>query len=1138
MYYNVLSVAKFLLFLLLCGVSVIPSLAQQPLASVRSVANTHAQDDKTMSLDQVLEKIKAQHQVTFGYQEDLVAGKAVNTQRWKKQELKQALETVLKPHGLEFKQLDEVHFVITPKENKLPKKILPKEVGADDNQYVPNKVSMLTSLDPLSVQEHMRLAQTISGQVTDGESGEPLPGVNVLAKGTTTGTVTGVDGNYRLTVADDITTLVFSSIGYMSQEVEINGRSTIDINMSPDIQSLEEIVVVGYGTQKAKDVTGAIARADMDAISEQPNVSVMEGLQGTVPGLNVSQVNQAGQNPSISIRGQTSLSGEQAPLIVVDQVIYRGALIDINPNDIKSVDVLKDASATAIYGSQAANGVIMITTKSGGAAGGKPVISYSGQYSFQQPHYELRAQTNPDRFMEKIAHSDIFQSRTEVSGYLEPNPDWTETTNFKTSHEIRQFNLGRSFDWYDYVTNDNPYTTTHNVSIANSTEYNNYFTSIGYTRQDGHLIDEYYERINGRINLGSAITDWLDVDVQSFISLSDYGPQTFGLADRYLEPFAHPYDEDGQLVDRPTGNPVNPIIEAGADVEDKRLNINANLTGTVQLPVEGLNYKLRFGNNYQTIDNNYFGAHGSSFQGYGYKRHDKEYTWSLDNILSYSKIFNNGHEIDVTLLYGVEERALSFTNAEGSNFAKDVLGFNRLQAAAADQQRVTSGGWKESSLYNMGRISYKLLDRYLITGTIRRDGFSGFSEKNKFGTFPSLAVGWVISEESFMHSLSDWVSFLKLRASYGTTGNRTIGRYQTLAEVSGGPGYVTADGSPLFTQWISALESPDLRWEKTTGVNLGVDFSVNNGRLKGSINYYNNNTTDLLYEVDIPGVSRFEIFPDNLGEIHNEGIELSLSSVNIQRNNFTWTTDFNFSSNRNRINTLLGFDVDGDGEEDDLVSEGLFIGQSTGVIYDYQIDGIWQVDDEIPNGYEFGAYRVVDLNDDNAIDGNDRKIIGNRLPAYRFGINNVLNYEKFTFRLFINSVQGGKDRYLGEESFYDFQIYNQENHFNITFPEGIDYWTPENPGAKYQRPGIKGSGGIAGTRYSPRSFVRLRNVSLSYNLGSVEWASIQDVKITLSGRNLLTITDWEGWDPETGQGITRTGRPVMESYSLGINVTF
>ncbi len=1008
----------------------------------------------------------------------------------------------------------------------------------DDNIFVSKRKMLQSSVTEIVSSNISLQTREISGYVTSDDDEEGLPGVNVIVKGTSQGTVTDVQGNYTLQVPEDGAVLVFSSVGFIENEETVGNRSVINIILTADVTALDEIVVVGYGTQKKSDLTGAISSADMESMDTQPNVSFLEGLQGTVPGLNVGQVDVAGESPTLSIRGRTSISGEQDPLIVLDGVIYRGALVDINPGNIKSIDVLKDASASAIYGSQAANGVVLITTNSGNQADGKPIINYSGMYSFQRPNHELRAEVNQDKFMLKIEHSDILQSRIPSSGYLDRNPDWDETTNFKTSHEIRQFNAGRSFDWYDHIARDNPFTVSHNISLSNSTKNNNYYAAIGYTDQSGYMIDESYKRINGRINLFTTVTKWLDIDIQTFLTTSDYGPQTYNTNDRYIEPFATPYNEDGELELRPYGNPVNPIIEATAIVDDKRLTLNGNITGTVYLPLEGLKYQLRFGNNYIQSDNNYFGSFDANFTGLGYKENENQYTYSLDNILTYSKEFKGIHQIDATLLYGMEERNNRFTRAEGSNFANYALGFDRLQAAAADQQRVSSGGWKESSTYGMARISYKLLNRYLINGTIRRDGFSGFSENNKYGNFPSVAVGWVLSEESFLGNAPNWVNWLKLRGSYGTTGNRTIGRYQTLAEVSGEFGYVSADESSLYTQWISGLESPDLKWEKTTGINLGFDFRLLKERLNGSIEYYNSNTTDLLYNVDIPGINRFEIFPDNLGEIHNEGLEILLSSVNIKKNGFTWSSDLTFSRNRNKIKSLLGFDIDGDGNEDDLTSEGLFIGESLGVIYDFQIDGIWQLDDEIPSGYEFGSYKVLDLNDDGVRDGDDRTIVGNDLPAYRWGLNNVLSYNNWTLRFFINSIQGGNERYLGEDTMYDFDIFNNETHFNASFPNNIEYWTPENPDAKYQRPGIKGSGGIAGTRYSPRSFVRLRDISLAYNFDVDKLKFIENLRITLSGRNLITITNWEGWDPETGEGITKSGRPVMESYSLGLNVTF
>ncbi|QGY45212.1 SusC/RagA family TonB-linked outer membrane protein [Maribellus comscasis] len=974
---------------------------------------------------------------------------------------------------------------------------------------------------------------TISGTVSDTK-GVPLPGVTVVVQGTTNGTVTDANGYYTIKAkTGDI--LGFSFIGMKSIEIPVNNQSEINAILEADVIGIDEVVAIGYGTQKKEDLTGSIASGDMDAVLAQPNLSVLEGLQGMVPGLNIGQSNQAGENPSLSIRGQSTLSGEQDPLIVLDGVIFRGNLIDVNPSDIKSISVLKDASARAIYGSQASNGVIQIVTTTGK---GEASIKYSGRFSIQSPHNQLRAETNGEKFMQKIAYSDIQQSRTAESGYLEANPDWTETTNFKTSHEIRQYELGRTYDWYDGVTTDNPYTTSHNISVSNATEKNNYFSSIGYTKQDGHMLDEHYERINGRINLSSKLTNWLELDIQSFLTLSDYGPQTYSPADRYLEPFATPTEEDGTLVQRPAGNAINPQIEAKADVEDKRFNLGANITGNVYLPIEGLKYQMRFGNNYLTTRKNFFDESGNSFTGLAYKRYDIEYTMSLDNIVSYNQTFNDIHQIDVTLLYGIEKREQEYTRAEGAGFANTVLGFDRLQAADASLQTIESGGWKESSLYNMGRISYKLMNKYLVNATIRRDGFSGFSEANKFGYFPSLALGWVISEEPFLNKSSDWLNWLKLRVSYGATGNRTIGRYDTLAQVSGESGYITSDGSSIYTQWISALESPNLRWEKTTGINLGVDFRLFDSRLNGSLDYYNNNTTDLLYNVNIPGVSRFQVFPDNLGKIHNHGVELQITSVNIRKKDFSWTTDFNFSRNRDIIKELLGFDLDGDGKEDDLISEGLFINESLGTIYDYKINGIWQLDDDIPDGYEFGSYRVVDLNNDSKYDADDKTILGNEQPSYRFSINNIVNYKNWTLRLFINSVQGGNGWYLGEDTMYGFLIFNQENHFNITFPTDIDYWTPENPNAKYQRPGINGSSGIAGTRYTSRSFIRLKDLSISYTLAPRRIEFVKSMRFILSGRNLLTLTKWPGWDPETGEGLTRNGRPVMESYSLGIDVTF
>ena len=989
---------------------------------------------------------------------------------------------------------------------------------------------------------------SVTGTITSAASGEPLPGVNVLVEGTQQGTATDANGTYRITGIEAGTYTVRASfVGYgdeTEEGVEVTARdsTTVDLVMQQEATGLDEVVVVGYGTQQRKDLTGSISSAQVDEVAPT-DVSVMQSLQGSIPGLSVGQVDEAGESPNILIRGRTSLSGAEAPLIVVDDVVYRGNITDLNPNNIESIDVLKDASAAAVYGSQAANGVIVITTKkSGSTVGEGPTVTFSSQAALQEPWRELRAQS-PEAFMEKIVHSDLEQARTEESGYTERNPDWAETTNFKTNHEVEAFEAGQAFDWYEQVTANTPYTTKQNISVANQTETSNYFVSGGVTRQQGYVRDEGYTRLNARANLGSEVTDWLDIDFQSFVTVSRYDPQMYTPFDRYIEPYAHPYEiEDGgvtgTLVQRPYGNPPNPLIEAQSDSEDRRLNLNGTVVFNVALPVEGLSYQGNVYNSYRTNSDYFFGPHVSNFQGGGHKNYSRSYDLTSDHVLNFERTLADVHDVDVTLLFGLERRSNNYTNASASNFARQVLGYNRLQDGASDQQTVDTGGWQESSLYSMGRLQYVFDDKYLLTATLRRDGFSGFSEEHKWGYFPSVAVGWVLTEESFFDGI-DWLGRLKLRASYGTVGNRTIGRYQTLAKVDLGAGYVDAAGSSMLTQHISALASPSLRWERTTGIDIGIDYNILNGRISGTFDYYNKNTTNLLYEVDIPAMTGFETFPDNLGRIHNHGIEMEISSANIRRPEFEWSTDLVFSRNRNSIDELLGFDVDGDGREDDLVSEGLFIGEPLSAIYDYEIDGLWQMGEDIPDGYEFGSYKVVDRNGDGEITPDDRTIVGATAPAYRFGIRNNLRYQNWSLSFFINSVQGGGDRYLGEDTLYGLGIFNNETHFNRTFPAGLDYWTPSNTDARYQRPGISGASGLAGTRYAPRSFIRLQNARLQYrfNTGFLQGWGANNLDVYISGRNLITLTNWNGWDPETGAGIDNSSRPVMRAYSIGLNLT-
>ncbi len=980
--------------------------------------------------------------------------------------------------------------------------------------------------------------QQLTGRVTDSQTGETIPGVSVIIRGTTTGTITDADGIYSLSNVPDDAVLVFSYVGMITRQVLVEGRDEINVTLEPDMIGIEEVVAIGYGTMRRSDLTGSVVRADIETFRDSPNTSIIQSLHGSVPGLSVGQVNQAGQEPGMLIRGQSSLSGELSPLIVVDGVIFRGNMIDINPNDIESIDILKDASSAAIYGSQASNGVILITTTKSGGIDGKPTVNYTSSYSFQNPVKELRPPT-PDGFYKQKEETNIYSSRIAESGYLEKNPNWLITNTFTSSEEVLAYHDGRTSDWYSELTNDNMFTQNHNLSLSNSTRYNNYLISIGFFDQAGYMLNDDYNRINARINIDNTITDWLIVGVQSFFTTSDYSGQEINPNYRFISPYSTIHDQHGNLAQIVSGSVINPFIQAKANYLDKRRNFFGNIYADIDIPfIEGLSYRLNFSNNYRTTSEYYFREYASTFQGQGSKTEGNGYDWSTDNIISYNRIFNDIHNINLSLVYGLEKRSYNSTRALGSIYDTSILGYNRLQLANSDRQEAISSAWEESSLYSMMRIFYGFDNKYLLTGTIRRDGFSGFSEENKFGLFPSISTAWVVSEESFLNE-SPWLDYLKVRLSYGSVGNRTIGRYQTLARVAGGFDYMTITGSPVFVQGITSMASPNLKWETTTGINAGFDFGFAR-IIHGSIDYYNNNTTNLLYEVDIPAISRFEKFPDNLGRLHNQGLEMNITSINIRRSDLEWNSTFKFSRNRNTLKELLGFDLTGDGKEDDLISEGLFIGESIDAIYDFKIDGKWQVGDNIPAGFDLGQYRTVDLNGDGEITPDDKTIIGYRSPAYGFSIQNSIRYRDWTLMIFINSLQGGKNHYFAEDTHSSFSTINSSSYYRFILPDGIDYWTPENPDARYQRPDIQIVESLQGRLFAQRSFVRLQDLSLSYNVppNLIDRYGINNLRVYFHGKNLLTLTKWNGWDPETGQTIDRGGRPVIKSYTIGLNVEF
>ena len=985
----------------------------------------------------------------------------------------------------------------------------------------------------------------VSGKVID-ETGEGLPGVSVLEKGTTNGTVTDIDGNYSLSVQSGAI-LVFSFVGYATQEIFVGDQSIIDISMESDIALLSEIVVVGYGTQKRSDVTGSVASANIDAFRDQPNVSIIQSLQGTVAGLNVGAVTNAGENPSLSVRGRNTFARDENgqligndPLIVLDGIIYRGSLIDINPSDVASVDVLKDASSQAIYGSQAANGVILITTKTGKKEK-KPVFNFSTAYTMQTPSSNLTP-LNRQEYLDRNANIYGYLSDDiNDPGFTQRDPDFDPRTSFTIPAIIEGFDDGTDTDWLDLAT-QNASLYNANVSMAGSTEATSYFISAGYTDQKGYLRNDTYNRVNLRANFETDITDWFSLGMQSFVSAGDYSGQAANLRNATIfSPLVKPYDEEGNLIPFPMdGSDPNPLIGLEVDNLDKRLNLSGTFYGEVRVPfIEGLSYRLNVSTNHRTRRFYNFNRFEQSGQGSARKFHDFNRDRTIDNIITYSRRFNDIHDVNVTLLYGHENRIGDNTDARAGTFLNPVLGYNSLEGGDNDRRDVRSGAYEENALYQLGRLNYQLKDKYLITLSVRRDGFSGFGTNNKFGTFPSAAVGWVLSNEDFFANFASKIDNLKLRASYGSSGNRSVGRYQTLARVNAGFEYVFGDRS-AFGQRIAELANDDLGWETTTGLNLGLDFGIFDNRITGEVNYYDTKTEGILVNIALPRVSNFADITSNIGEVENHGLEITLSSVNMKVNDFTWKSTVIFSRNRNQIASIRGVDNDGDGVEDDDISSSLFIGESIRAIYGYTIDGIYQVGDEIPDGFQPGNYIIRDQNSDNEITPlDDRTILGYAEEDYRFSILNELTYKRFGLGIFINSIQGGKDFYKAfNEPVLTEAAWGSGVIQNFNSVKEFDFWTPANTGAQYA--GVRNTTQRDPRQLQQRSFVRLQDVNLSYSLPEnlLRKYGVNNARVFFSAKNLITLTDWEGVDPETGAGFATWASPVMRSYSLGLNMTF
>ena len=965
--------------------------------------------------------------------------------------------------------------------------------------------------------------RTISGTVT-GATG-PLDGISVVAKGTSQGTSTDMNGEYSVQVNAGAI-LVFSSVGYQTLEISTDNRTIIDVELSSLAKVNDEVVVIGYGSQSRRNVTGAISKVDMKTTEALPNTNVTQALRGRVAGVQFTDNGRPGQNGSILIRGPRSLSAANNPLIILDGAFFNGSLIDINANDIASMEVLKDASASAIYGSRAANGVILITSKKGTSE--KPTIGVNLFYGRSEWAKKMKL-LSPERYLEKS-----MEIRRLRNIPYDPN----DPSTFLTISEAEKYHNGKTIDPYDMVSQQGQIMSA-DVSVARKTKLTNYYMSASMSKEKGLIYNDNIKRFSVRLNLESKITDWLTLGTRTMFSENDQSGIPANLSQVLRQsPFGTWYREDGTptqfTVPEDQGASPNPLRDAYLMSNDYvRSNLNANFYAEVKIPkIKGLTYKLNFTNNYRWVreyiatrqDIYLTGTNNSAAS----KRNWRANDWVVENILDYNFKIGDAHKFGLTLLYGENRDFEETTTANADQLEFDAFGWNRLNVGAL--QTVSSSAQKVTGVSSMARLNYRFLDRYLLTLTARRDGSSVFAANNKYATLPSVAVSWIASEEDFLRDIS-FINFLKLRASYGAVGNQAISPYQSLSRASISR-YVFGSESALGI-YPSSIPNSELKWETTYIANIAADFQLFNSRIGGTIELYDMNTHDLLVERSIPIMTGYSSIWTNLGQVNNRGIEVTLNTLNIKSGKFEWSTDLVFSRNKNKIVSLYGTDADGDGKEDDDIGNRWFIGQPIDIYYDYEFDGIYQEGDQLPAGYQVGFARFKDLNKDGKVEANnDRTIIGQGgQPKFRWGITNNFTYGDFRLSVFINAMQG----WIATFNELDFLNNSLDPVRPVNMYDG-GWWTPENK--SNTRPSLEYRRSVLGHNfYASRNFIRIQDVSLSYNFPTsiLKKYGLTRLNAFVSGKNLATFTKWPGHNPES---ISSERYPIARTYAAGFKLEF
>ncbi|MBC7889753.1 MAG: TonB-dependent receptor [Ferruginibacter sp.] len=976
-------------------------------------------------------------------------------------------------------------------------------------------------------------AFAIRGKINN-EEGKPMANVSIVEKGTTNGTTTKEDGSFTLDVANGNIILLVSYVGFKSQEINVKGRNSIDITLQEEKNAMDEVVVVGYGTQRRKDVTGSVSSVPKSRLSQLPVTNLFHAIEGSVAGVGVVQNSAVpGRTATVQVRGLNSITANSSPLLVVDGIpLSQDASInDINSNDVASMEILKDASAVAIYGVRGSNGVILITTKRGGSA--KSVIRYSA-YAGSEDLAHILEPASPQAYLQKWVDYKKQQNLSDTSIL----PNLFERNNYYAGN--------KPVDWINEVMQSGVI-QDHNLSISGGSKDAKFYISGEYMKEKGPIKGYQYNRASLRSNLDINVTDYLSVGTSLFYTANNYdgGRSNFYLA-AAMSPYAQLYNANGGYEIFPMSPEIlytNPLLGLNTDRVSRSNNLNGNAYLELK-PVKGLKYRLNAGYSYiPSRSGNYSGRNANSPLGTASVSSSESKYWIVENILSYTKDWKK-HHFDFTGLYSAQQKEYIANATNATGFINDQLSFNNLGAGAT----VSAGGIFDNftgsyrdvkkNASQMGRINYSYNSRYLLTLTARRDGSSVFgANTTKYGVFPSIGLGWNISSENFMRDLL-FVNSLKLRGSYGKTGNEAIGINKTTT--TDATVRFPFNGISTIGVLASNLGNANLHWEETKGSNIGMDFSLFTNRVSGSIDAYKTKTDGILLNRNIPIITGYSSIIDNLGKIQNKGIELTLNTVNVKTGSFTWETSINYTSYRNKIISLYG-NRDSTGREISDLGNRWFIGQPVRVIFDYQMQGVWQEGEDASRSdpaAKPGSLKFADIDGNGKIDANDRIVLGSPLPKWTGGFTNTFHYKNILhLNVFIQTVRGALRNNVN-------QVYADEaGRMNV--PGEIGYWTPENK--SNTRPGLSGTSvnNVRGYGYpQDAGYTRIKDITLSYTMPQslLDKVKLAGLTLYVSGRNLYTFTNWVGWDPEfdysfRGSGDWTNNYPQVRSVVAGLNLT-